>query len=467
MRVYPNIAAIANAVQCSGTRAAALSPLVLAAALFAATAHAEDGAPAAQPGRPAPAEMKPNASSAAMGEHAGHGGGGGEHAGHAMHLPNGVVSLDVVAQGGRLHLLTGKNDNGKATLWHQVSADDGKSWSKEVEVQGPPGAGATVTRGSDARIAIAGKTLVAMWMSHVEGAKHGGAGPMISARSTDGGKTWAPAGGPADWPKGPHAFFTLSSDGKTMHAAWLDSRDGPPPAPGAQGMRYAFSTDAGSSWSKNITLDNVTCACCWTTSKADSDGNLFVLYRDKQPSDMAIGVVDAKTHEWTRLATVGAFNWDFPGCPHIGGGLAIKASKGAPEIHAVIGTRKKGDAGVYHLKSADGGKSWSAPFRLGDDSATHADIALGKSGRLAAVWDMTDAETNDGSLAIYASQSGDDGASWSPARRISAPHMSATHPRVVATQAGFVAFWTEKNESGDLRLSVKPLDKATALGALP
>jgi hypothetical protein len=45
--------------------------------------------------------------------------------------------------------------------------------------------------------------------------------------------------------------------------------------------------------------------------------------------------------------------------------------------------------------------------------------------------------------------------------------MSASHPRVVATQAGFVAFWTEKNESGESRLSIKPLDKTTALGALP
>jgi hypothetical protein len=181
---------------------------------------------------------------------------------------------------------------------------------------------------------------------------------------------------------------------------------------------------------------------------------------------MALGVVDAKTREWTRLSTVGAFNWDFPGCPHIGGGLAIKASRGGPEIHAVVGTRKKDDAGVYHLKSADGGKTWTKPQRLGDESATHADVALSRGGKVAAVWDMTDPEANDGSLAIYVAESSDGGVNWSPSRRLSTPHLSASHPRVVSTKSGFVAFWTERGEGGDQKLAIKPLDKHATLGAL-
>jgi hypothetical protein len=438
---------------------AALAPIVLA--LAAGPARAEDApapekaAPALEKAAPAPATAAP------AGEHAQHG--AAQHAGHVMRLPDGVVSLDVVADGAKLHLLTGRHAQGATTVWHQISTDDGRSWTAEKQVEGPPGAGATVTRGSDARIAVVGGKLVAMWMSHVDGAPHGGAGPMVAARSADGGKTWTPLPGPADWPKGPHGFFTLASDGKTLHASWLDSRDGPPPAPGAQGLRYAFSTDAGESWSKNATLDVASCACCWTTGKADAAGNFYVLYRDKQPSDMAIGVVDGKTRQWTRLATVGAFGWDFPGCPHIGGGLAIRGGK-RQEIHAVVGTRKKESAGFYHLESVDGGKSWSEPHRLGDDTATHGDLALGKDGRLAAVWDMVDPEAADGTVGVFAATSTDAGAHWTAPRRLSPGKITASHPRVVPTRNGFLALWTEQPGANEQRLATKAIGKDLEMG---
>jgi hypothetical protein len=158
-------------------KGAGVASIALAASLMAAPTGAEEARPAGGP--PAAASPDSAAHNSAGGEHARHGAGSGDHAQHAaMRLPNGVVSLDVVAEGGKLHLLTGRHDDKGTRILHQVSTDDGKSWSKEVEVQGPPGAGATVTRGSDARIASVGGKLVAMWMSHVEGAPHGGAGQI-------------------------------------------------------------------------------------------------------------------------------------------------------------------------------------------------------------------------------------------------------------------------------------------------
>jgi hypothetical protein len=179
------------------------------------------------------------------------------HQDHASHRNkrslNSVVSLDVFADKDGLHLLTAKKTSAGVVLLHQLSKDGGKNWSEEVDVRGPSGAGANVSRGADARIVAAKGALIALWTSHVESAPHN-AGPFVSARSTDGGKSWTPGVIPADWTAGSHAFHTLATDGETLHAAWLDSRDGKSGVPGSQGLRYAYSTDGGVSWSKNMTL---------------------------------------------------------------------------------------------------------------------------------------------------------------------------------------------------------------------
>lgn len=403
----------------------------IAIVTIAIPAHAEDASSKAQ------SSAAPNENDAPRGNH--------NHASHAgARVLNGVVSLDVFADGDGLHLLTGKKTGAGVVLLHQSSKDNGESWSNDAAVQGPPDAGANVSRGADARIVAAKGALIALWTSRVENAPYQ-AGPLVSARSIDGGKTWTPGAIPADWSAGSHGFHTLATDGKTLHAVWLDSRDGKSGVPGSQGLRYAYSTDGGVRWAKNITLDDVSCACCWTTGKVDAGGKFFVLYRDKQPSDMAIGVVDPKTRHWTRLSTVGAFGWDFPGCPHIGGGIAFRKAGKTQEIHAVVGTRKKGDAGIYHLRSSDGGKSWMEPLRLGDETATHADIAVGRNGRLAAVWDMIDPQANDGSVAIYASLS-DDGVNWTSPAKLSISNVMASHPRIVPAQDAFRVLWTEQTE---------------------
>lgn len=373
----------------------------------------------------------------------------------ATRAQKGVVSVDIINSRGRLYLLTLINQRGEQALTIRSSLNGGRIWTKEQQIPIPKESGAQVSRGSDARIAKIGNTLLVMWMSHVDGAPHG-AGPMIMMRSSDDGKTWAPSKVAADWPQGPHGFMSLTAERRFLHAVWLDSRDGKSAGPGSQGLRYAFSADEGLSWSKNLTLDQSACACCWTSMRSDEDGNVYILYRDKQPSDMAIGIIDAKQHNWTRLSTVGAFGWDFPGCPHIGGSLAFSGHGKSAEIHAVVGTRKKDSMGIYHLGSMDAGRNWSAPVRLGDESATHADIAANKNSGLAAVWDMTDPEAGDGSLAIYAATS-QTGAKWSDKMRLSANGNSSSHPRIIATTNGFLAIWTEHTLDGDLRLNMKTL----------
>lgn len=358
---------------------------------------------------------------------------------HRHALPEGVISVDIINYNNRLHLLTGQHRNGQKTLWHQFSDDQGISWSDAVSILAEDNLSANMVRGNDAQIAAQGQNIVVTWMKYVPEARFN-AGPMQAARSTDGGKTWRTASTPPDWTPGPHGYIELAADKVAMHAVWLDSRQGRSSVKASQALHYARSEDGGQSWQANVTLDDLTCSCCWNSIKTDTDGNAYVLYRDKQPSDLSIGVVDRQS-QWHYLNHVGAFDWQFEGCPHIGGGLDFQVKTGNKRLHAVVGSGHPEHLGVHYLFSDDNGKHWSDTRRLGDESAVHADIAAHDGGRVVAVWDML-AEKN---LAVFMAESADQGARWSDAVQLSNPGMRATHPRIVKTASGFLSVWTENN----------------------
>lgn len=353
-------------------------------------------------------------------------------------IPEGVISLDIVRDGDRLHLLTGKHRQSQKTLWHQVSTDDGTSWSTPVKIHDGDSVAANIVRGNDAQISARGDDIVVTWMSYVEGAPFN-AGAMSALRSDDGGKTWRKATIPPDWKRGPHGYIDMNSDANGMHAVWLDSRHGPSGVSAAQALHYAKSIDGGLSWQDNVTLDKLTCSCCWNTLKSDGEGKLFVLYRDKQPSDMAIGVIDGQ-QQWQRLNRVGAFDWQFDGCPHIGGGLDFQRVRARNIMHAVVGSGHRDHLGIHYLFSMDNGKNWSEAVSLGDESAVHADIAAHDNGRVVVVLDMM---SEDG-LAVYALETSAPGqGTWSQPSRLSGKGSRASHPRIVKTKTGFLALWTE------------------------
>ena len=354
-------------------------------------------------------------------------------------LPEGVISVDIVNTNNRLHLLTGKHQQAQTTLWYQYSNDEGKSWSSAVKVLNDDNLPAKVVRGSDAQIAAQGDTIVVTWMRRVEGARFN-AGPMQAARSIDSGQTWQYSAIPPDWITGPHGYMEMAADNLAMHVVWLDSRNGHSELKASQGLRYAKSLDGGLSWQANKTLDETTCSCCWNTLKTNANGNTFVLYRDKKPSDLAIGVIDDQ-QQWKYLNKVGAFNWDFDGCPHIGGGLDIQTTADNKRLHAIVGTGHEDHLGIHYLHSNDNGHNWSKPMQLGDESALHADIAAHDDGRVVAVWDMM----GEDGLTVFVAESADQGINWSQPRQLSTTGMRASHPRTVKTENGFLTLWTESD----------------------
>lgn len=362
-----------------------------------------------------------------------------EKSGHGKNVGNGVTSLDVCADGSRVSLLIAKRDGEKPpVLQYLRSNDGGASWSDAATVgagQAPP---IPAHRGADAQIAAAGERVVAVWTT--EGTEDRfGRGPMASAYSHDGGKTWTAGPNPADDGKATgHAFVDLAAgaDG-TFHLVWLDGRDGPA---AGKGLRYARSTDGGATWSANATIDPQTCECCWNTIAAGPNGKVYILYRDRDPRDMAIVQSSDGGKTWQPPVTVGNFGWTINGCPHVGGGLAIVPTATEPTLHAIVWTAKDAQAhGSYVLSSANGGKTWSAPHQLGGPTSWRPDIAADEN-RVVAVWDAY----VDNGTAVFASTSSDRGKSWNAPERLNSNASAADHPRIIRTPEGFSVFWTER-----------------------
>ncbi len=358
---------------------------------------------------------------------------------HKRIQEQGVVSLDVYQQGLRTHVLTGQRLGNTKTLWYQFSDDGGETWSEPSKVLAQETLAIKMGRGRDAQIVADKGVLVATWVQYVKtGRFH--TGPMQAARSVDDGETWQSVPAPPDWDEGPHGFIDMTAGKNGIQVVWLDSRNKTAITKGGQSLQYSRSIDGGLNWSANKTLDARACSCCWNTIKTDKSGDSFVIYRDKNPSDMSFGLIDQQD-QWRYLGHVGSFNWKFDGCPHIGAGLGFQSINGTQRIHASVGTGKQNQAGVYYLFSDDRGNKWSPPFRLGDESATHSDIAANDTGRVIAVWDMM----SDQGFAVFSAESSNYGKSWSQPRQLSQSGRRATHPRVVSTSNGFLVLWTESD----------------------
>ncbi len=340
-----------------------------------------------------------------------------------------VISFDAVSNNNVLHaLLAGRNTGQKTiSIRYLNSTDGGAHWSKAVELTSD--SQTIATRGNDVQLAVAGNKLVAIWQRKGELPNMGA---MVSYYSHDAGKTWQLGANPAVDNNGDQSHFDIIADKKAIfHTVWLAD----PEENGYQSLRYARSLDGGVHWQAPVKLDASTCSCCWNTLALSATGELNVLYRDMKPRDMALMQSADNGITWQPTSTVGSFNWQFDGCPHIGGGLAVSDNK---VLNASVWTGLEGRAGLYTLHSTDNGKTWSEPQAVGK-LASHSDIAANQQ-NVAVIWD----EREPDGMSIFTAQSKDGGKTWEAPQRLSATGIMATHPRILATKQGFVSMWTEK-----------------------
>ncbi|MGI9212299.1 MAG: sialidase family protein [Methylococcaceae bacterium] len=338
-------------------------------------------------------------------------------------------------------------------LFYLTSPDGGIHWksiSRLSQVNDSP----IISKGFDSvRLAVRGNRRAVVWRSQAD---IPGTGILSVAYSVNDGTTWQRGENPATGDTSHNQSYPdLALDHRGItHLVWLDDRE---EKGNSQGLRYAESRDNGKHWLPEITLDDATCTCCWTRLALLHDQTPAVLYRGSEPHDMKLIMKPRRPGRWMPASVVGQFGWHFSGCPHCGGDVADAPTPAVQLLHSVVWTGKEGSAGLYYLRSVDGGHHWSKGLRLAGQNSAHPGLAIRDKVRLGLIF----SEGSWGKQTLKFMHSNNAGQTWSQAIQISQSDTHAEYPHILSTDTGYSIFWTEKTADDPPRLALKkiPLQK--------
>jgi hypothetical protein len=361
----------------------------------------------------------------------------------------GVLGVDVFASGDVVDTLLAVQPPGAESveLKHTRSRDGGATWSRPTPILRGQAKVFSPRRGAEPQIAASGDRLVVIWTE--PGTSAWGSGPLASAVSSDGGKSWKKGPNPADdGTTKDHGFVDIAAFAPNAFlAVWLDSRDG------GQGLRSAASKDGGTSWSQNVTVERRTCECC-ANRLLVREGAVDVIYRGRDPRDMNVARTTDGGSVWTKLGPVARFGWEFDGCPEVAGALASSGGKGNERLYALVWTGQESDIGDWAVVSNNQGRTWTKPVRMGDATARQLDLA-GSGDCVRAVWDEYRADAKQRVVLTSAACGG--AKVWSKPTQISSSDVDASHPVAVATRRGVLVAWTERVGSGEVAWKARVL----------
>lgn len=228
-------------------------------------------------------------------------------------------------------------------------------------------------------------------------------GDIRFARSTDGGKTFAPAitlnSDAAGEPAG-HAFQSIAMDARgRVFVAWIDERNKQPEDRGAE-IWLSTSEDGGQTFLRDHRILSDVCECCRTNLQIDSDDRLFLSYRTvpaqgRMMRDIMVARSDDGGKTFTQTA-VSHDGWEINGCPVAGPALSVDKAGRITVIWFMGGGARPG---LYYATSSDHGSSYTPRQWLDPDQklGKHAHAVNGPAGQVIVAWD----DATDKTLTVW------------------------------------------------------------------
>lgn len=192
---------------------------------------------------------------------------------------------------------------------------------------------------------LAGDVLFAHWLRYSADKTY--AYDVVTARSTDGGKSWSETTSPHDdGTPTEHGFVSVFSVNGAAGMIWLDGRKTVNEAgadPTANGMTLRAATVApDGSLLDEAELDDLVCDCCQTDVAVTGEGPV-VIYRDRTAGEVRdVYVSRYSDGAWQPGKSVASDHWVIEGCPVNGpaiaaeGDLVVAAWFSAPDGQTVV-----------------------------------------------------------------------------------------------------------------------------------
>ena len=240
---------------------------------------------------------------------------------------------------------------------------------------------------------------------------------LLTARSDDGGKSFAPhTAVPGSEAAGNRGWESIAADGDgRVVALWLDHRESAA-GKGATAMSHAEHLHDATAAQKNDgvaraqlsklffsrlgtpdsarPLTGGVCYCCKTTIAAGRDGTLYAAWRHVYPGnvrDIAFTMSADNGRTFAPPLRVSDDQWVLDGCPENGPSLTVDEHN---QIHLVWPTLMPGarpdsepSLALFYASSHDGRQFTKRQQLPTEGVPRHPQIAVGSDGELMVVWD--------------------------------------------------------------------------------
>jgi hypothetical protein len=325
---------------------------------------------------------------------------------------NGWDTSDGGANSGNVSVILGRSDdlgdNWQSTLVHNARGKTGT----DVESNGPMHSVVVDTKtGSRDRVYL-GWSLVKSAQESPNGYAYQ---PMLSY-STDGGVTFAP---PVNLAESAFNDAAMRAEAIKSAAPSTGGSSSEPPPPGSKAAQPDQAGNFGG-WGPRITVDDKgTVYAAWES-----------LTSNISPSPPPAQFVSKSTDQgrtWTH-ARVTPHSSSI--ATYIHGGIAWTPEGGKDgSVHVLYGNNDRPEieslGDIFHVMSADGGRTWSEPRNLSDDDDPstvfgqyYGNISAAPNGRLDVAWWDTRDDPGIYGNDVYYRSSEDGGKTWSPSVRV-------------------------------------------------
>jgi hypothetical protein len=357
---------------------------------------------------------------------------------------------------------------GVTDIYASISRDGGVTFGGPTRVNRTPG-DASVGGEQPPRVALVPRganepAIVVVWT-----AKDPAGTRLVSARSTDGGKSFlAPAPFPGSESSGNRGWESIAAtpNGDVV-AIWLDHRELPSRGSrGAQMTHAEHKHDSSAAQSDGVAraqlsklffgrlsspagtqaLTGGVCYCCKTAVATGSDGSIYAAWRHVYPGnirDIAFTMSADGGRTFTPPIRISEDKWVIDGCPENGPSIAVDANR---RIHVVWPTLVPGSTpkseptlGLFYATSPDG-RRFTARQRIPTDGVPrHPQIAIGSRNQIVVAWDEQARGARRVALARGTVQAN---GTVQFARQLVANGESGVYPVVAAVGDATVIAWT-------------------------